>query len=158
MKKKIKLLFIVNTDWFFLSHRLPIAIEAINQGYEVHIATSTSYKLDELKSHGLIVHPMNLNRSKAFIFTIFHEFKQIYSIIKCVNPNLIHLVTIKPVLLGGLASRILNINAVVYAVSGLVFVFINQGYKAELFKKITIFLYRVALKHKNKIVIFQNLP
>lgn len=141
---------------FFLSHRLPIAIKAINQGYEVHLATSISSKLDVLKSHGLIVHPMNLNRSKSSLFTIFYEFKQIYSIIKSISPNLIHLVTIKPVLLGGLASRILKINAVVYAVSGLGFVFINQGYKAELFKKITKLLYRVALKHKNKIVIFQN--
>ena len=26
-----KLLFVVNVDWFFVSHRLPIAIEAINR-------------------------------------------------------------------------------------------------------------------------------
>lgn len=37
MKKK--LMFVVNVDWFFMSHRLPIAPEAMRQGYEVHIAT-----------------------------------------------------------------------------------------------------------------------
>ena len=41
-----KLLFIVNVDWFFISHRLPIAVEAIKQGYEVHIATTVTDKLD----------------------------------------------------------------------------------------------------------------
>ena len=43
-----KLLFVVNVDWFFLSHRLPIALEAQRQGYEVHIATGLTDKLDEL--------------------------------------------------------------------------------------------------------------
>ena len=57
MNKK-KLLFIVNADWFFLSHRLPIAIEAISQGYEVHIATTITNELDSLKKNGLIAHTL----------------------------------------------------------------------------------------------------
>lgn len=40
-----KILFIVNVDWFFISHRLSIATEAIRQGYEVHIATRVTDKL-----------------------------------------------------------------------------------------------------------------
>ena len=47
MKAKIisykkKILFIVNVDWFFISHRLPIAIAAKEIGLEVHIATGSS--------------------------------------------------------------------------------------------------------------------
>ena len=53
--KKKKLLFIVNTDWFFVSHRLPIAIEAINQGYEVHLATDVSNKSKILNKNGIIL-------------------------------------------------------------------------------------------------------
>ena len=34
------LMFVVNVDWFFLSHRLPIALAAMRQGYQVHIATA----------------------------------------------------------------------------------------------------------------------
>ena len=29
-----KILFIVNVDWFFISHRLPIALKAKSQGFE----------------------------------------------------------------------------------------------------------------------------
>jgi len=58
-----KLLFVVNVDWGFLSHRLPIAIEAIKQGYEVHIATANTNKLDLLESNGLVVQSLNLHRS-----------------------------------------------------------------------------------------------
>jgi hypothetical protein len=39
-----KILFIVNVDWFFVSHRLPIALKAINEGYEVHLACSFTDK------------------------------------------------------------------------------------------------------------------
>ena len=61
--EKKKLLFVVNVDWFFLSHRLPIAVEAIKQGYEVHIATAITNKLDLLESNGLVVQSLNLHRS-----------------------------------------------------------------------------------------------
>lgn len=36
---KLKISYIVNEPWFFLSHRLPIAITAQEQGYTVHVAT-----------------------------------------------------------------------------------------------------------------------
>ena len=140
-----KLLFIVNTDWFFLSHRLPIAIEAINQGYEVHIATTIANELDSLKKNGLIVHPINLHRSRTGLISVISEFKEILDIIRIVAPNIVHLVTIKPVLLGGIASRILNVPAVVYAVSGLGYVFLKKGVIAFIIRKIIIYLYLIII-------------
>jgi len=62
---RTKLLFVVNVDWFFLSHRLPIALKAIEQGYEVHITTALTDKLAVLNSNGLLVHPLSLDRSSA---------------------------------------------------------------------------------------------
>ena len=59
--KKKKLLFIINVDWGFLFHCLTIAIEAIKQGYEVHIATAITNKLDPLENNGLVVHPLKLH-------------------------------------------------------------------------------------------------
>ena len=153
---KKKLLFIVNADWFFLSHRLPIAIEAINQEYEVHIATTITNGLDVLKNNGLIVHPLNLHRSRSGVISILSEFKEILGVIRLVAPNIVHLVTIKPVLLGGIASRLLNVPAVVYAVSGLGYTFLKKGFLAFFTRKIIINLYRLAFRHKNKCVIFQN--
>jgi len=156
MPKK-RLLFIVNADWFFLSHRLPIAKEAINQGYEVHIATTITNNLNLLKENGLIVHPLKLHRSRTSLISIIAEFKEIFDIIRFVVPSIVHLVTIKPVLLGGIASRLLNIPAVVYAVSGLGYVFLKKGVISFFKRKIVIYLYRLAFRHKNKCVIFQNM-
>lgn len=156
IKVSNKLLIIVNVDWFFLSHRLPIAVEAIKQGYEVHIATSITNKLELLESNGLIVHPLHLHRSKSTIGIVFSEFWEIFSVIRAVTPDIIHLVTIKPVLLGGIASRLVNVPAVVSAVSGLGFVFVRRGGGAWLRRKMISFLYHLALGHPNQKVIFQN--
>jgi len=151
-----KLLFVVNVDWFFISHRLPIALEAVRQGYEVHIATGLTDKLSVLKDHGFVVHPLSLNRSGAGLSAIGKTFWQIFHVCRFVKPDLVHFVTIKPVLLGGLAARMAGIPAVVSAVSGLGFVFVAEGFKAVIRRWVVKHLYRVALGHSNQKVIFQN--
>ena len=104
-----KLLFIVNVDWFFLSHRLPIAIEALSQGYEVHVAAGITDKLDVLLSYGLIVHPLAIGRSSTGFVGEMQTFFEIFQVLKKVQPQLVHLVTIKPVLFGGIAARLAGI-------------------------------------------------
>jgi glycosyltransferase involved in cell wall biosynthesis len=150
-----RLLFIVNVDWFFVSHRLPIAVEAVKQGYEVHIATTVTDKLCLLESRGLTVHPLNLHRSRSG-GAVLLEFLEILSLIRKVTPDILHLVTIKPVLLGGIAARFASVPTVVFAISGLGFVFVKSGAIAWLRRKVISFLYRLALGNPNQKVIFQN--
>jgi len=154
--EKKKLLFVINVDWFFISHRLPIAIEAIKQGYEVHIATTITDKLNLLESHGLIVHPLNLNRSDMGVILIFSEFREIFSIIRSVSPDLVHLVSIKPVLMGGISARLNRVPAVVSSVSGFGYVFIRNGLISKLIRIIILLWYRLCFGHKNQSIIFQN--
>ena len=150
-----KILFIVNVDWFFASHRLSIAIEAISQGYEVHIATTVTDKLDLLEQSGLIVHNLDVHRSRAGIL-ILSELWSFFSIIKDVRPDIVHLVTIRPVLLGGIAARLAGVPALVSAVSGLGIVFSSNNLKYKLLRQALYPFYFLAFGHKNQKVIFQN--
>ena len=150
------LLFVVNVDWFFLSHRLPIALEAMRQGYQVHIATGLTDRLDELQRNGLVVHPLALDRSSAGLGNAWRTVLQLWQIFKAVQPDVVHLVTIKPVLLGGLVARLAGVPAVVAAVSGLGFVFMARGAKAAVRRWLVGAFYRLALGHGNLKVIFQN--
>jgi glycosyltransferase involved in cell wall biosynthesis len=151
-----KLMFVVNVDWFFLSHRLPIALEAMRQGYQVHIATGLTDRLAELRRHGLVVHPLALDRRGAGLGNAWRTMVQLWQIFKAVQPDVVHLVTIKPVLLGGLVARLARVPAVVAAVSGLGFVFMARGAKAAVRRSLVGALYRVALGHRKVRVIFQN--
>ena len=47
LDQRIKLLFVTNVDWFFISHRLPVAVAALKAGYEVHIATLLTGPIEE---------------------------------------------------------------------------------------------------------------
>lgn len=152
-----KILFIINVDWFFISHRLPLAIRAIEKNYEVHLACNITDKKEYLERLGIVVHPLNLSRNSTSIVNELFILKNIYQVLKQVNPSIAHFVTIKPVLYGGVASRLLNIRKKVFAISGLGSVFVAQGLKANLFRLFIKYLYQIALNGKHSYVIVQNL-
>jgi len=151
-----KLLFVVNVDWFFVSHRLPIAQEALRQGYEVHIATGITTRQEELQQCGLIVHPLTLDRSKVSLIDALRTFWQMMAVFVKIQPDLVHLVTIKPVFYGGLVARLTRVPAVVVAFAGLGTVFVAPQKGFGFRRRIVEAAYRVALGHPNLKAIFQN--
>lgn len=154
--KKKKLLFVVNADWFFLSHRLPIAEAAQEQGYEVHVAAGDTGRLAELRSFGFVPHFLRLDRRDSGPLSLFGTLIQLCRLFVEVRPDIVHLVTIKPVLLGGIAARIAAVPAVVAAISGLGFVFVSKGWFAAIRRSVVRLLYRAALGHRNARFVFQN--
>jgi glycosyltransferase involved in cell wall biosynthesis len=150
------LLFIVNVDWFFISHRLPIARAARKAGYEVHVACRLTGREAELREEGLIVHPLRLDRSGTGGAAQLRLAGDIASAIRRVRPDIVHLVTIKPVLIGGAVARLLKVPKVVAAISGLGFIFIAKGAAARARRQAIGFLYRMALSSRRVRVIFQN--
>ena len=157
MFKKKKLLFILNVDYFLISHRLEIALAAQKAGYEVHIAAKKTNNSKIIEAHGLIMHNLKIDRSGTNIFNLFRTFINIYIIFLQIKPDIIHLISIKPILLGGLALHFFNGNPkIISSVSGLGFIFVSKGIFSSIRKKLTILLYKISLSHKNINVIFQN--
>lgn len=154
MKKK--LLFILNEPTYFISHRLPIAIAAREAGYEIHVATGEPTTLQRITDEGFTYHPIPLSRSGRNIFSELNSVFAIYRLMKRIKPDIAHLVTIKPVIYGSLAARFARVPAVVAAVSGLGYAFIDQYLEARFLRQLISHLYRYAFRHKNLKVIFQN--
>ena len=152
----MKILFVVNVDWFFISHRLPLALEALKKGYEVHIACGLTDKKEYLQNLGFVVHPLHLSRGGTGLKSEIKTLIDIYKVLKEVNPDIAHFVTIKPVLYGGIASKFLNIKKKVFSVSGLGFIFIQQGLKASVIRRVIKTMYKFALGGRNSHVIVQN--
>lgn len=153
----MKIAYIVNVDWFFISHRLPIALEALKQGHEVYVFAKDTGKMEYLKSLGIRVCPINLERGSVNPFQSLKLLLDLKAKIDIIQPDVVHLVTIKPVLIGGLASILAKVPSIVYAISGLGFIFTNTMVKAKILRLGIIPLYRLALSAKNKKVIVQNL-
>jgi len=154
---KKKLLFIVNVDWSFITFRLPIALKAISLGYEVHVICKITDRAEYLEALGLVVHPFEFSRSGKNIFRELACCLKLYQLMKRLKPDLVHLVTIKPVLYGGIVARMIKVPSVVSAISGLGFVFSrSQEKNGHMLLSIVLILYRLALGHSNQTVIFQN--
>ena len=51
--KMKKLFFVTNVDWFFISHRLPLALNAIQQGYEVYLLSRDTGRKQFLQGKGI---------------------------------------------------------------------------------------------------------
>jgi len=153
----MKIIYIVNVDWFFVSHRLPIALEALKQGHKVYIFAKDTGKMAYLKSLGINICPINLERGSVNPIQTLRLLFDLKNKLKKIQPDVVHLVTIKPVLIGGLASILAKVPAIVYAISGLGFIFTNTMLKAKILRLGIIPLYRLALSAKNKTVIVQNL-
>lgn len=151
-----KLLFLVNSADFFLSHRAVIAVAARGIGYEVHVATPHADSVQRIQDMGFQHHSIEMERSGQNPLKELMTLVQIFGLFRRVRPDIVHLVTIKPVLYGGLAARFLRVQSVVAAVSGLGAVFTADSVLAR-FRKVLIFLlYRHAFKQNKLVVIFQN--
>lgn len=154
--RKPRLLIVVNVDWFFLSHRLPIALAARDAGYEVHVAAALTRAVADIERHGLTLHPLDIDRRSAGLSQALKLLGSLSRLMCALAPDVVHLVTIKPVLLGGLAARLARVPRVVAAISGLGFVFTARGAVATLRRLAVSALYRLALAHPGVCVIFQN--
>jgi glycosyltransferase involved in cell wall biosynthesis len=151
-----RLLIVVNHAAYFLSHRLPIALAAQRSGYDVHIATGPGPADPEVVAQGLTHHPLPLSRSGLRPLDELRSMLAIRRLFQTVKPDVVHLVTIKPVIYGGIMSRAARVPGVVSAVPGLGFVFLRTGPVGWVVRKIAAKLYREAFRRKNLRVIFQN--
>ena len=136
MKKNKKILILVNYLSFFLSHRLPIAEALLAKGFEVFIGYGELRGADPklLEQRGFKVDFIPMQPGS---FNLLNDLKTIYYIwgfFKRVKPDIVHLVTIKPYLYGGIISRLCGVRGLVTAVSGVGSLFVYKDLKSKLIR------------------------
>lgn len=151
-----RILYVVNPPKFFVSHRLSIALAAKKDGYDVHVALADGPDTARIEAEGVRVHVIPLTRSAASPGGELRTIQALNRLYRTVKPDLVHHVTIKPVLYGTLAARLAGVPAVVNAISGLGYVFTATGVKAALRRALVSTAYRLILRHPRLRLIFQN--
>ena len=156
MKKKI--LFLVNSLSFFISHRLEIAIAARDNGYEVCVGygelgnTNTAILFE--KGIDCIKFPLERRSINPFkeIWSLFSIWQILYKL----KPDIVHLITIKVYLYGGISARLARVPCVVSAIAGLGILFNQRNLSNFLFQKLLYLGFIFAFNHPNQKVIVQN--
>lgn len=85
-----------------------------------------------------------------------------FSLIELINiyrlerPDIVHHVSMKPVLYGSLAARIAHVPAVVNAFAGMGYMFTSNNWKTKLFRPVIMYAFRWLFNRYNSRVILQN--
>ena len=127
-RNRPKLLFVVTEDWYFVSHRLSIAMAAREAGYDVAVATRARKHVEMIQRAGVRVIPFELSRRAG---NPVLELLRLLSLYRREHPDIVHHVALKPVFLGTLAARLAGIPAQVNAVAGLGWLFISRSLTAR---------------------------
>ena len=116
MRTNPRLLFVVTEDWYFVSHRLPLAVAAQAAGFDVAVATRLGRQADVIRNSGIRLIPFTLSRRGG---NPLREVMALWRLYRRERPDLVHHVALKPVMLGALAAWLARVPAQVNAVAGL---------------------------------------
>lgn len=119
-----KLLFVVTEDWYFVTHRLPLAVAAQAAGFDVAVATREARHADVIRSAGIRLIPFSLSRRGG---NPLREVMALWRLYRREQPDLVHHVALKPVVFGALAARLARVPAQVNAVAGLGWLFTSSS-------------------------------
>uniref|UniRef100_A0A832H3Q2 Glycosyltransferase family 1 protein n=1 Tax=Oscillatoriales cyanobacterium SpSt-402 TaxID=2282168 RepID=A0A832H3Q2_9CYAN len=166
MSKPPRFLYVANHAGHFILHHLPIVKAVKEAGFEVHIAAPGEPDSLErvmvpdarhlIEGMGFPFHPVTIKRGQVNLTEEVAALYSLYSLYRFLRPDLVYHATIKPVIYGGIISRLTGVPAAINAVTGLGHTFLSSGKRALLLKQLVKLAYRSALGHHNSRVIFQN--
>lgn len=156
--KKKKLLILINNLSFFCSHRLPITEVAKKKLFNVTIGYGElgGINPDILKKKGYQLFYIPMKRASINFFDDIKSLFYIWHFFIKTKPDIVHLVTIKPYLYGAIIARLVGVQGVVSAISGLGTLFIHKDFKSKILRTLIYPIYRIAFNHPNQKIIFQN--
>ena len=151
-----RILYVVTEDWYFLSHRLPMARAAKAAGYEVHVAARFKDGRAGIEAEGFVAHPLSWSRGSLSVRDSFAAVRQLRALYRELEPAIVHNVALKPVLLGTIGGLGFGKTAVVNSLTGLGALFVDGGGASTLTRKIVEFALGRLLRRAKSRTIVQN--
>jgi glycosyltransferase involved in cell wall biosynthesis len=149
-------LFLVTEDWYFWSHRLPLAREAQRNGYSVIVATRVQEHGDRIVGEGFKLIPISMLRRSKNPLKELISLLELISIYRSERPDIVHHVAVKPVVYGSIAARFARVPRVINAIAGMGYVFSSKSIKAQVLRPFIKRMLKMLLNRSNTRTIFQN--
>lgn len=152
----MKLIYLVTEDWYFLSHRLPMAQAALREGFDVAVITNISDGQAAIEAAGIRVIPLSLERKNLNPLTALRQIMALIKVYKTEKPDLVHHVAMKPMLYGSIAAVFAKVPHVLNAFAGLGVVFNTDIPLARMIRPFLVLAFRLLLKRPGFWTLFQN--
>jgi len=127
----------------------------VKKGHQVVALAPEKGFEGDLASIGAQYQPIPLKRTGTNPLNDLRVFFVLISTLKKLQPDLVFCYSVKPVIYGSLAARIVKISQVYSMITGLGYVFVGGALKHRVLMWLVRLLYRQAIKN-NKKVFFQN--
>ena len=154
--KKNKLFFIVSEDKSFWSHRLSLALSAIDAGYDVTLVSNFNKLESKIKNRGVNVININFVRSSKHPFTDLKNIFKLIFILRKEKPDIIHNVALKTILIASIAGLFSKKMVIINAFTGLGYVFSSDQLHAKLIRYFIKPIFKLLFRRSNYWTIFQN--
>jgi glycosyltransferase involved in cell wall biosynthesis len=151
-----KLIFLVTEDWYVCSHRLPMAKAAQRAGFEVGVATRVNLHSDVILAEGFSLYPLDWVRGSLSILQFIRAVSEVASLYRREKPDIVHHVSLKPVVIGSLAARLAGVGRAVNALTGLGYLFRSGAMKSRILRFLLGPVLKLALKRKGTVALLQN--
>jgi glycosyltransferase involved in cell wall biosynthesis len=155
-QERLKICVFVNVDWFILSHFTDYLKKIVAQNFDVTVLTLNTGRCEEIRALGVTVIELDLHRGYSNLYSELKSWVEIYRTLRTLSPDVLELITIKPVLYGGLVAKILKINKTVFYMSGLGAVFTNQTNFGRAKATIVTYVYKFIMSSTSTAVIVEN--
>jgi len=81
------LVYLVTEDWYFLSHRVPMALNAQRAGYDVHVITHVDKDGAAIEALGFQIHPIEWKRGSTSLFAFLASVRAILDRHQPIDPQ-----------------------------------------------------------------------
>jgi len=150
------ILYLVTEDWYFWSHRLPIARAARDEGARVVVAARMAGHRDRIAAEGFVPVPIPFDRSGTNPVRDIGTMYAIWRAMRAHRPDLVHNVAVKPVVYGSFCARAAGVPAIVNAMAGLGYLYSSDSMKARLLRAMFAMALRRAAASPGARTIVQN--
>ncbi|MGO9701670.1 MAG: glycosyltransferase family 4 protein [Xanthobacteraceae bacterium] len=153
--KAARLLYVVSEDWYFLSHRLPMARAARDAGFAVHVATRVTGGAAQIAAEQFVLHPLPFARGRLSPLASLATIRALRSVHRVVEPAIVHHVSLQPTVLGLIAALGRPV-ACVNALTGLGYSFTSKTAKAKVVRRLIETTLRLLLARDGMVALVQN--
>jgi len=113
-----RIVLLITEDWFALSHFRPLIALLSELAEEVVVVTRSSGRLPEIEALGAGTVEFDFRRGSNNQALAAQLAWRLARLLKRLRPDVVHLIAMKPIVLGGLALRLLRVPHVVVHVTG----------------------------------------
>jgi len=150
-----RLLYVVTEDWYFLSHRLPMARAAREAGFEVHVATRVVDGRSAIEAEGFRTHHIPFARGRIAPLAAWRTVLALRRLRREIAPAVSHHVAVQATVLGSLAA-VGQPGARVNALTGFGYAFIAQSFGARALRATIGWLLRRLIDRPEAVALVQN--